>query len=183
MAGKPLTAQRLRDAEDEIARLRRELEKAGRTAVPSIEETYKPRTYDERIPAELLAWSDDGLHLSECWARWCIGADTWEEWKGSHDLLRNLEQVARARGRAAVMAAMRSALAGRQAIPAGVVDRMLKLFDDDGPAGRDDATRLISAQLTATQRVEVRCSCCTGACQTEGQSDAVSGEPFGPADA
>lgn len=170
MAGNPLTKQRLADAQAEIARLRRELEKAGRTDVQPLEQTYRPRTYDERIPAELLAWADEGLHITECWARWCISGETWERWKEAHDLLRELEAVARARGRAAVMAAMRSALAGRQAIPAGVVDRMLRLFDDD-TAQQADAERVIGVQLIAHQPEGERCSCCTGACQTRSKSD------------
>lgn len=187
MAGHPnararaLAAEaRVTELETELAQLRRQVREKGETHELARAVTFDAETVP-RLVHELFAAADEGETIEEVAARWNVSPQEIRRAGEAHELLGEALRRAHVRSRARVHGMIRRAVESGRGFPAAMVDRLLALYDRDDRADADAAS-LITAQLTATQRVEVRCTCCTGACQTRSESDAVSGGPSDPAD-
>lgn len=182
MAGNPGARLRAAEAEarvvqleNEVAQLRRQLAGKG-----EVRELAKAVTFDEetipRLVHELFAAADEGETIEEVAARWNVSPAEIKAAGERHDLLGEALRRAHVRARARVHGMIRRAVEAGRGFPAAMVDRLLALYDREDEA-EADASRLIGAQLIRSQPGGEPCSCCTGACQTNPQSDGPKPTP------
>lgn len=172
MAGNPKTRERLSEVEKENAELRRLISQFEAAGTPK-RSARAPRKIEEGIDVlceEMLALADEGLSPDEIAARWNISAQTMADWAEAYPAFAEDLARARIRARASILATIRTSLQNGRGLPAGMLDRVLALYDTSSQ--RDvNAAQLVGVQLIRSVSAGAPCPCCDGRC-LPGVSDA-----------
>lgn len=149
MAGKPLTRDRLKQTEIELAEAKRLLEQLGGAEAARqarAQRTFEPRTLTEdtrpTLIAEMLSMADEGCTVDEIAASWNVEAAVVQEWGEADVQFGTALRRARTRARAALQGLFRRALTAGRGVPGSLVERLMALYPAaEGPEG--DAAEVV----------------------------------------
>ncbi len=165
MAGNPKTRERLAEIEKENAELRRQISQCQAAGTPK-RSARAPRKIEEGVDVlceEMLSLADEGLSPDEIAARWNISAQTMTDWAEAYPAFAEDLARARIRARASILATIRTSLQNGRGLPAGMLDRVLALYDTSSQRD-DDAAQLVGVQLIRSVSAGEPCACCDGRC-------------------
>lgn len=144
MAGKPITRERLKQAEIELAEVKQQLEHLGGADAARQarqQRTFEPREFNEAsraaLIAELLSMADEGATVDEIAAAWNVEAADVVAWGEADVHFGTALRRARTRARAAISAMFRKALTAGRGLPGSLVERLLALYPATDAADGD----------------------------------------------